>query len=51
MLESFEKIGKPTFRDERDRTYIRFGSMRDDDLDAGIRGGQLILDGYAILTI
>ena len=46
MLEHFETSTKPTFKDPQDRSYIRFGTMRDKDLDFGIRGGQLALEGY-----
>lgn len=45
MMESFETSTKPTFRDERERSYIKFGSMRDNDRDFGIRRGQLSLEG------
>lgn len=48
MLESFEQHAKPTFKDERDRSYIKFGSLRDKDPAVGIRSGQLTLDGYVL---
>ena len=47
MIDSFEKSTKPTFKDPSDRSFIKFGSMRDRDPDAGIRSGQLTLEGYA----
>ncbi|THG96744.1 hypothetical protein EW026_g5140 [Hermanssonia centrifuga] len=45
MLESFEKSAKPTFKEINDRSFIKFGSMRDRDPDVGIRSGQLTIDG------
>ncbi|EKM51017.1 uncharacterized protein PHACADRAFT_32060 [Phanerochaete carnosa HHB-10118-sp] len=48
MLESFERSTKPTFKDPSDRSFIKFGSMRDRDPDVGIRGGQLTLEGAEI---
>ncbi|PSR75177.1 hypothetical protein PHLCEN_2v9267 [Hermanssonia centrifuga] len=45
MLESFEKSAKPTFKDVMDRSFIKFGSVRDRDPDVGIRSGQLTIDG------
>lgn len=45
MLEQFERSTKPTFKDPKDRSFIRFGSMRDRDPDFGIRAGQLSLEG------
>lgn len=47
MIEQFEKSTKPTFKDPMDRSFIKFGSMRDKDPDFGIRSGQLVLEGYA----
>lgn len=51
MLESFEKIGKPTFKDDNERCYIRFGSVRDKDADVGIRSGQLVLEGCVLQIV
>ena len=45
MLENFEKSTKPTFKDARDRSFVRFGSMRDKDLEFGIRAGQITIEG------
>ncbi|THG93264.1 hypothetical protein EW026_g7931 [Hermanssonia centrifuga] len=45
MLEAFEKSAKPTFKDVKDRSFIKFGSMRDRDADFGIRSGQLTIEG------
>ena len=45
MLDSFERSTKPTFKDPADRSYIKFGSMRDRDDAVGIRSGQLALEG------
>ena len=49
MIDSFEKSTKPTFKDPSDRSFIKFGSMRDRDPDFGIRSGQLTLEGCAML--
>ncbi|KIP11255.1 hypothetical protein PHLGIDRAFT_114660 [Phlebiopsis gigantea 11061_1 CR5-6] len=46
MIESFEQMAKPTFRDDKERAHIRFGSARDKDPDVGIRHGQLVLEGH-----
>lgn len=51
MIDAFEQQAKPTFKDDRDRSYLKFGSMRDKDLDHGIRSGQLTLEGYATLDL
>lgn len=48
MLESFEKSVKPTFKDSTERSFVKFGSMRDRDPSVGIRSGQLPLEGYAL---
>ncbi|GJE90679.1 HSP70 family protein [Phanerochaete sordida] len=48
MMESFEKSTKPTFKDPADRSFIKFGSMRDRDPDVGIRSGQLTLEGVDV---
>jgi hypothetical protein len=45
MLDSFEKTAKPSFKDPLEKSFIKFGSMRDRDPDFGIKGGQLSLDG------
>ncbi|KAL4244993.1 hypothetical protein ABKN59_002858 [Abortiporus biennis] len=45
MLENFDQSTKITFRDPTDRSYIKFGSMKDRDLKVGIRSGQLAVDG------
>ena len=45
MLENFERSTKPTFKDPTDKSFIRFGSMRDKDPDFGIRGGQISIEG------
>lgn len=44
MIDSFERQTKPTFKETTHRSYIKFGSMRDQDLAVGIRGGQLVLE-------
>ena len=50
MLEQFEKSAKPTFKDATDRSFMRFGSTRDKDLDYGIRGGQIAMEGYVYIV-
>ncbi|KAI0783016.1 hypothetical protein C8Q75DRAFT_836734 [Abortiporus biennis] len=45
MIQKFEKTAKPVFKDPKDRSYIQFGTMRDNDKNVGIRSGQLILPG------
>ena len=47
MVEHFDKSTKPTFKDPKERSYVKFGSMRDKDPAVGIKGGQLQLAGYA----
>lgn len=49
MLDSFERHTKPTFKESSQRSYIKFGSMRDTDLAVGIRSGQLALEAYAMV--
>lgn len=48
MVEHFDQSTKPTFKDPHERSYVKFGSMRDKDPAVGIRGGQLQLSGYVI---
>lgn len=50
MIEDFEKGTKPIFSDVSERSFIKFGSNRDKDLDVGIRNGQLALEGCVKLT-
>lgn len=45
MLERFDKATKTTFKDSNEKAYIHFGSLRDRDIEVGIRSGQLILEG------
>lgn len=45
MMENFEKSTKPTFKDGTDRSFIKFGRLRDHDPAVDIRSGQLTLDG------
>ena len=49
MLEYFDKSTKPIFRDEKESSYIKFGSMGCNDAKVKIRRGQLMLSGYAAL--
>ena len=48
MVEHFEQSTKPTFKDPQERSYVKFGSMRDKDSSVGIRGGQLQLSGCVL---
>ena len=45
MLEYFDKATKPVFKDEKEPSYIKFGTMKDNDPAANIRRGQLTLSG------
>ncbi|KAI0338760.1 hypothetical protein BDW22DRAFT_1337232 [Trametopsis cervina] len=45
MMDSFEKSVKPTFKDPIERSFVKFGSIRDKDPDVGIRSGQLLMNG------
>ena len=45
MMEGFSKSAKTVFKDEQESSYIRFGPMRCNDLEANIRRGQLTLLG------
>lgn len=45
MVEHFDRSTKPTFKDSEERSYVKFGSIRDRDPAVGIRGGQLQLTG------
>ncbi len=46
MMEHFERSTKLTFKDPKEKTYIKFRSIRDTDPAVGIKGGQLQLEGY-----
>ena len=48
MLDHFDKSVKPTFKDSAERSFIKFGSMRDKDPLVGIRSGQMIVEGSVI---
>jgi hypothetical protein len=45
MLDSFERSVKPTFTNSSQRSFIRFGTVRDRDPSVGIQSGQLPLEG------
>lgn len=47
MMENFEKSTKPTFKSITERSFIKFGSVRDKDPAVGIRSGQLPIEGSA----
>ena len=49
MLEYFDKSTKPVFKDEKESSYIKFGSMGCNDAKVKIRRGQLMLSGHAAL--
>ena len=50
ITKRFDETTKRLFRDKHDAQYIPFGSPLDKDLKAGIRGGQLKLTGYVLLS-
>ncbi|KAF5321819.1 hypothetical protein D9619_002183 [Psilocybe cf. subviscida] len=45
IVRCFDKTTKLRFRDEKEAQYIKFGSMRDNDVVYNIRYGQLKLNG------
>ncbi|KAI0668093.1 hypothetical protein C8Q78DRAFT_1081495 [Trametes maxima] len=45
MMDYFNKSTKPIFKDVKDQSYIRFGSMSCNDPKVKIRRGQLLLSG------
>ena len=45
ILECFDRLTKPRFRNTEDPQFIKFGSARDNDLERGIKFGQLKLLG------
>jgi hypothetical protein len=45
MADAFDRTAKLLFSNEDEPAYIRFGGLRDKDLDLGIRAGQLTLRG------
>ena len=47
MLDHFDGSAKPIFKDPAERSFIKFGSMRDKDPSVGIRGGQIVVEGLA----
>lgn len=49
MMDSFERQTKPTFKESSQRSYVKFGSMRDKDPSVGIRCGQLALEAYVVV--
>ncbi|KAI0086044.1 hypothetical protein BDY19DRAFT_376420 [Irpex rosettiformis] len=48
MLDHFDKSAKPTFKDSAERSFIKFGSMRDKDPAVGIRNGQVVVEGHEV---
>lgn len=45
IAHSFDRTTKLRFKSTEEIQYIKFGSVRDTDLDVGIRSGQLKLPG------
>ncbi|PIL25741.1 hypothetical protein GSI_11491 [Ganoderma sinense ZZ0214-1] len=50
MLNHFDESAKLVFKDERESSYIKFGSMKDNDPAVNIRHGQLMLSGSDMVT-
>lgn len=48
ITKRFDETTKRLFRDKKDLQFVPFGSPLDKDLSAGIRGGQLKLDGAEV---
>lgn len=48
MMNSFERQTKPTFKESSQRSYVKFGSMRDKDPSVEIRCGQLALEAHEV---
>lgn len=48
ITKRFDETTKRLFRDKKDLQFVPFGSPLDKDLPAGIRGGQLKLDGTEV---
>lgn len=48
ITKRFDETTKRLFRDKKDLQFVPFGSPLDKDLPAGIRGGQLKLDGAEV---
>ena len=45
MIDYFDKSTKPVFKDDKESSYIKFGSMSCNDPQVKIRRGQLMLSG------
>ncbi|KAI0643476.1 hypothetical protein C8Q79DRAFT_182232 [Trametes meyenii] len=45
MMDDFDKSTKPAFTDPSHRSFIKFGSMKDNEPSKNIRRGQLTLSG------
>ncbi|KIP03242.1 hypothetical protein PHLGIDRAFT_130274 [Phlebiopsis gigantea 11061_1 CR5-6] len=45
MMLKFEESTKPTFKDDSEQTFIKFGGWRNQDASVNIRNGQLTLEG------
>ncbi|KAK7472142.1 hypothetical protein VKT23_000264 [Stygiomarasmius scandens] len=49
ICRCFDKNTKLTFKNVNDSAFIKFGGVRDRDLDVGIRSGQLKLPGTEVV--
>lgn len=50
IAKRFDETTKRLFRDRAELQFVPFGSPLDKDLGVGIRGGQLRLTGYGLLS-
>ncbi|KAM5545534.1 hypothetical protein V8D89_000572 [Ganoderma adspersum] len=50
MLDHFDESAKPVFKDEKESSYIKFGSTKDNDPAVNIRRGQLMLSGSDMVS-
>ncbi|KAL0063220.1 hypothetical protein AAF712_009918 [Marasmius tenuissimus] len=48
IVEEFDKTAKLRFKSANQSTYIRFGSLRDNDASLQIRNGQMVLPGVVV---
>jgi hypothetical protein len=46
MVENFDKTAKRRFENPDDDYLVRFGNIRDDDLQYGIEAGALRIPGW-----
>ncbi|KAI0704710.1 hypothetical protein C8Q76DRAFT_820418 [Earliella scabrosa] len=50
MINYFDTATKPVFKSNSETSYIKFGSMRCNDLSCNIRRGQLLLSGSDMVS-